>query len=190
MHFLQSLWQTSSWTTVVAAATALNFFYSGKSKERLLSALKIYNCCYAWNLARNKFATNKNKGFFQVGGPSLPVTVNLSIRSMGPVDENSEQFSLDCYFRQVKSRKLINTQKQFDNSLYLVVGRSEVELQRNRNNRAGPELGLLGQDLGSRHLFCQRQEQLFAQNHRSKQVCPNLSKWKGLLLSEVTRVAR
>ena len=30
----------------------------------------------------------------------MPVTINLSIRSMGPVDENSEVFSLDCYFRQ------------------------------------------------------------------------------------------
>lgn len=28
------------------------------------------------------------------------VTINLSIRSMGPVDENDMAFSLDCYFRQ------------------------------------------------------------------------------------------
>ena len=26
--------------------------------------------------------------------------VNLSIRSMGPVDEGRQAFSLDCYFRQ------------------------------------------------------------------------------------------
>ena len=30
----------------------------------------------------------------------MPVTINLSIRSMGPVDENRHVFSLDCYFRQ------------------------------------------------------------------------------------------
>ena len=30
----------------------------------------------------------------------MPVTINLSIRSMGPVDENRMVFSLDCYFRQ------------------------------------------------------------------------------------------
>ena len=38
--------------------------------------------------------------FFQLGGPPVPVTINLSIRSMGPVDESEEAFSLDCYFRQ------------------------------------------------------------------------------------------
>lgn len=30
----------------------------------------------------------------------MAVTINLSIRSMGPVDENRRAFSLDCYFRQ------------------------------------------------------------------------------------------
>ncbi len=35
-----------------------------------------------------------------MGGPPIPVVINLSIRSMGPVDENREVFSLDCYFRQ------------------------------------------------------------------------------------------
>merc|ERR1711892_785937 len=33
------------------------------------------------------------------GGP-VAVNVNLAIRSMGPVDENREAYSLDCYFRQ------------------------------------------------------------------------------------------
>ena len=33
------------------------------------------------------------------GGPVL-VNVNLDIRSMGPVDEMNEVYSLDCYFRQ------------------------------------------------------------------------------------------
>ena len=37
---------------------------------------------------------------FQLGGPPIPVIVNLSIRSMGPVDETRQAFSLDCYFRQ------------------------------------------------------------------------------------------
>lgn len=36
----------------------------------------------------------------QLGGPPVSVTINLSIRSMGPVDENRRAFSLDCYFRQ------------------------------------------------------------------------------------------
>ena len=36
----------------------------------------------------------------QLGGPPIPVVVNLSIRSMGPVDENRQAFNLDCYFRQ------------------------------------------------------------------------------------------
>ena len=33
------------------------------------------------------------------GGP-VEVNVNLAIRSMGPVDEMNEVYSLDCYFRQ------------------------------------------------------------------------------------------
>ena len=37
---------------------------------------------------------------FKLGGPPIPVVVNLSIRSMGPVDESIHAFSLDCYFRQ------------------------------------------------------------------------------------------
>ena len=28
------------------------------------------------------------------------VEVNLAIRSMGPVDDNQEKFTFDCYFRQ------------------------------------------------------------------------------------------
>jgi hypothetical protein len=36
----------------------------------------------------------------QLGGPPIPVIINLSIRSMGPVDETRQAFSLDCYFRQ------------------------------------------------------------------------------------------
>ena len=35
-----------------------------------------------------------------MGGPAVPVTINLSIRSMGPVSEDKEAYSLDCYFRQ------------------------------------------------------------------------------------------
>jgi len=33
------------------------------------------------------------------GGP-VQVNVNMAIRSMGPVDDNKEAYSLDCYFRQ------------------------------------------------------------------------------------------
>ena len=33
------------------------------------------------------------------GGP-VHVNVNLAIRSMGPVDDSKEAYSLDCYFRQ------------------------------------------------------------------------------------------
>lgn len=36
----------------------------------------------------------------QLGGQPLEVTVNIVIRSMGPVDEQKQTFSLDCYFRQ------------------------------------------------------------------------------------------
>ena len=36
----------------------------------------------------------------QLGGPAVPVEINMSIRSMGPVDENKMVFALDCYFRQ------------------------------------------------------------------------------------------
>ena len=35
-----------------------------------------------------------------LGGPPLDVEMNIAIRSMGPVDEQSQVFSLDCYFRQ------------------------------------------------------------------------------------------
>ena len=38
--------------------------------------------------------------FIQFGGPPVTVVINLSIRSMGPVDENTRTFYLDCYFRQ------------------------------------------------------------------------------------------
>ena len=33
-------------------------------------------------------------------GPPTEVEVNLAIRSMGPVDESKQIFTLDCYFRQ------------------------------------------------------------------------------------------
>ncbi len=36
----------------------------------------------------------------QLGRNPLIVTVNINIRSMGPVDERRQEFSLDCYFRQ------------------------------------------------------------------------------------------
>ena len=36
----------------------------------------------------------------QIAGPPLEVEVNVAIRSMGPVDEKSQTFALDCYFRQ------------------------------------------------------------------------------------------
>ena len=34
------------------------------------------------------------------GGEPVVVNVNMAIRSMGPVDEMNEKYSLDCYFRQ------------------------------------------------------------------------------------------
>ena len=34
------------------------------------------------------------------GGEATQVEVNMAIRSMGPVDETKEKFTLDCYFRQ------------------------------------------------------------------------------------------
>ena len=42
--------------------------------------------------------------FSQVGGPPVAVTINLSIRSMGPVDEGRQAYSLDCYFRYRKNQ--------------------------------------------------------------------------------------
>ena len=36
----------------------------------------------------------------QISGPPLEVEVNVAIRSMGPVDETSQTFTMDCYFRQ------------------------------------------------------------------------------------------
>ena len=35
-----------------------------------------------------------------ISGPPLEVEVNIAVRSMGPVDELSQTFTLDCYFRQ------------------------------------------------------------------------------------------
>ncbi|QQP57395.1 Uncharacterized protein FKW44_002368, partial [Caligus rogercresseyi] len=45
------------------------------------------------------------------GGPPLKVILNLSILSMGPVDESKNAFSMDCYFRQswVDERLQYNT---------------------------------------------------------------------------------
>ena len=36
----------------------------------------------------------------QVSGPPVRVTINLSILTMGPIEEDTQRFSLDCYFRQ------------------------------------------------------------------------------------------
>lgn len=36
-----------------------------------------------------------------LGGDPVPITVNIFIRSLGPVSEKDEEFSLDCYFRQM-----------------------------------------------------------------------------------------
>ena len=54
-----------------------------------------------------------------MGGPPVKVVVNLSIRSMGPVDEGRMAYSLDCYFRQ----------SWFDNRLtFNATGISELAL--------------------------------------------------------------
>ena len=37
---------------------------------------------------------------FQLGGDPVQVAINLDVKAMGPVDENSMSFSLDAYFRQ------------------------------------------------------------------------------------------
>ncbi len=46
-----------------------------------------------------------NSGYNQrirpgLGGPPLDVEINVAVRSVGPVDEQRQIFSLDCYFRQ------------------------------------------------------------------------------------------
>ncbi|GLH14017.1 Gamma-aminobutyric acid receptor alpha-like [Gryllus bimaculatus] len=35
-----------------------------------------------------------------LGGPPVVVTVNMLIKSMGPVSETDEEYVMDCYFRQ------------------------------------------------------------------------------------------
>ncbi|XP_040583595.1 gamma-aminobutyric acid receptor subunit alpha-6 [Lepeophtheirus salmonis] len=47
----------------------------------------------------------------KLGGPPVKVVINLSILSMGPVDEARNAFSMDCYFRQswVDERLKYNT---------------------------------------------------------------------------------
>jgi gamma-aminobutyric acid receptor subunit alpha len=35
-----------------------------------------------------------------ISGPALEVEVNVAVRSIGPVDETSQTFVMDCYFRQ------------------------------------------------------------------------------------------
>ncbi|KAL0269020.1 UNVERIFIED_CONTAM: hypothetical protein PYX00_010766 [Menopon gallinae] len=48
-------------------------------------------------LANNRYDKRLRPGF---GGAPLIVSVNLAIKSMGPVSENDQSFGLDCYFRQ------------------------------------------------------------------------------------------
>lgn len=36
----------------------------------------------------------------RVSGPPVTISVNLVVKSMGPVSENEQSFGLDCYFRQ------------------------------------------------------------------------------------------
>lgn len=35
-----------------------------------------------------------------LGGSPTKITVNIFIRSMGPIDESLQKFTFDCYFRQ------------------------------------------------------------------------------------------
>ena len=35
-----------------------------------------------------------------LGGSPTEITVNIFIRSMGPIDEGLQKFTFDCYFRQ------------------------------------------------------------------------------------------
>ena len=35
-----------------------------------------------------------------LGGSATEITVNIFIRSMGPIDEGLQKFTFDCYFRQ------------------------------------------------------------------------------------------
>ena len=46
-----------------------------------------------------------------LGRSVTKVEVNLAIRSMGPVDETKQSFTLDCYFRQASCRS--------DNTVFL-----------------------------------------------------------------------
>ena len=47
------------------------------------------------------FESGYNRRFRPINddGP-VQVNVNMAIRSMGPVDDSKEAYSLDCYFRQ------------------------------------------------------------------------------------------
>ena len=49
-----------------------------------------------------------------VGESPTVVEVNIAIRSMGPVDDNQEKFTFDCYFRQ----QWVDKRLQFNN-IYL-----------------------------------------------------------------------
>lgn len=97
----------------------------------------------------------------RLGGPPIPVVINLSIRSMGPVDESRHVFSLDCYFRQswVDPRLMYNaTGSQIETHDWPMMFTEKTNFY--RSHRACTQLGFPSKNLGAGHFHCQRKEKL------------------------------
>ena len=82
-------------------------FIAGKDQQRLAKSVT--------NTLDDLFGPNYNRQFrpgFE--NSATTVVVNLAIRSMGPVDDNREEFTFDCYFRQ----QWIDQRLKFNNTYF------------------------------------------------------------------------
>ena len=96
---------------------------------------------------------------------------NILVRSMGPFSEHRMDFSMDCYFRQVKRKiaKKIFKFEEFRFEKIAVVAGSAPEFQR-PNRDAQFEHQDAGRNLEAGHVFLQRKEILSAHHHDAQQT--------------------
>ena len=68
-----------------------------------------------------------------LGGSPTEITVNIFIRSMGPIDEGLQKFTFDCYFRQFwTDRRLAYNNSNAD----FKVGRNSDDCWKNSNKKS------------------------------------------------------
>ena len=86
------------WWTDVCGCTRISSWQRSIECHHLQRLEKLKEYIYELLNPLKGFATRNDKNFSSV-------KVNLAIRSMGPVEDNLEQFTFDCYFRQVSYQR-------------------------------------------------------------------------------------